>query len=104
MSDDRSFLKHVDLPFDHNDEASHAKDIEITYIILNILSKRIHTEVSPEMKYAELQIDSLVFMTIILDIEKEFEISIHNDDLEKFKTVQDTINYVNRIVHARANV
>lgn len=101
---DDAFLRHADIQLDKSDESWRNKETEVTYMILNIISKRINIEVSPDMRYAELQIDSLVFMTIVLDLEKEFEIAIHNDELEKFKTVQDTIAYVKKILHSRVSV
>lgn len=96
------FPGHSDMQLDRSNEFGRSKDKEsaLTYVILNLISERINTEVTADMKYSELQIDSLIFMEMILDLEKEFGIVIHNDALEKFKTVQDTITYAAKFLSA----
>jgi acyl carrier protein len=52
--------------------------------------------------YGDLGIDSLDFCEVIVDIEKAFDISIPDDDYEKFKTVGGLITYVK--LHAKQHL
>ncbi|MGZ3767817.1 MAG: acyl carrier protein [Mucilaginibacter sp.] len=51
--------------------------------------------------YDDLDVDSLDFCELIVDIEKEFEISIPDNMYEKFKTVGALVNYVAKIADAK---
>ena len=51
--------------------------------------------------YDDLDVDSLDFCELIVDIEKEFEISIPDDMYEKFKTVGALVNYVAKKADAK---
>lgn len=44
--------------------------------------------------YDDLNVDSLDFCELIVDIEKEFDMTIPDDMYEKFTTVGSLINYV----------
>jgi len=48
--------------------------------------------------YDDLEVDSLDFCELIVDIEKEFNITIPDDMYEKFKTVGSLVNYVSKLV------
>ncbi|MFI5162121.1 MAG: acyl carrier protein [Sphingobacteriales bacterium] len=52
--------------------------------------------------YGDLDVDSLDFCELIVDIEKEFDIVIPDDVYEKFKTVGSLINYVSAQVNLHA--
>jgi acyl carrier protein len=49
--------------------------------------------------YGDLDVDSLDFCELIVDIEKEFDIVIPDDVYEKFKTVGSLVKYVSSQVH-----
>ena len=51
--------------------------------------------------YDDLEVDSLDFCELIVDIEKEFAISIPDDMYEKFKTVGALVNYVAKKTDAK---
>jgi acyl carrier protein len=44
--------------------------------------------------YHDLEVDSLDFCELIVAIEKEFEITIPDDQYERLKTVGSLVNYV----------
>jgi acyl carrier protein len=46
--------------------------------------------------YDDLDVDSLDFCELIVDIEKAFDITIPDDMYEKFKTVGSLVNYVSK--------
>jgi acyl carrier protein len=48
--------------------------------------------------YGDLDVDSLDFCELIVDIENEFDITIPDDVYEKFKTVGSLTNYVSKQV------
>lgn len=50
--------------------------------------------------YDDLDVDSLDFCELIVDIEKEFDIQIPDDTYEKLKTVGLLVNYVARAIHS----
>jgi len=51
--------------------------------------------------YDELEVDSLDFCELIVDIEKEFDISIPDDMYERLKTVGALVNYVTKNVDVK---
>ena len=51
-------------------------------------------DIKPENKWAELGIDSLDVFELIMEIEKEFFISIPDEDAHSLNTVGDAIKYV----------
>lgn len=56
------------------------------------------TEVKPEHSLADdLDADSLDCIEILMSIEEEFDIAIHDDDAMTVTTVQDAINLVNKL-------
>lgn len=50
--------------------------------------------------YNDLDVDSLDFCELIVDVEKEFDIQIPDDTYEKLKTVGSLVNYVARAKHS----
>lgn len=50
--------------------------------------------------YEDLDVDSLDFCELIVDIEKGFNIQIPDDMYEKLKTVGSMINYVAKATHS----
>ena len=54
-------------------------------------------DVEPEGHlYDDLGIDSLDLVEVVMALEEEFEIVIEEDDAEKWRTVQDIIDYLVR--------
>lgn len=52
-------------------------------------------EVTPEASFTnDLGADSLDTVELIMEFEKEFDISIPDEDAEKIQTVGDAINYL----------
>ena len=51
--------------------------------------------------YHDLEVDSLDFCELIVDIEKEFDIKIPDDQYERLKTVGSLVNYVTKHVNHR---
>lgn len=59
--------------------------------VLNISQKQI----IPEAKFAEdFGADSLDTVELIMEFEKEFKISIPDDDIEQLKSVEDAEKYI----------
>ncbi len=53
------------------------------------------SQVTPEASFAaDLNADSLDTVELIMEFEKEFGISIPDDDTQKIKCVQDVIDYI----------
>jgi acyl carrier protein len=50
--------------------------------------------------YNDLNVDSLDFCELIVDVEKEFHVQIPDDVFDKLKTVGSLVNYVARATHA----
>ena len=42
----------------------------------------------------DLGADSLALFDIVQDLEEEFDVTVENEDLDKIKTIQDAINYI----------
>jgi len=55
-------------------------------------------EVKPEAKFVEdLGADSLDVVEMIMALEEKFEIEIPDSEAEKIQTVQDVIDYIEKI-------
>ncbi|MDE7111469.1 MAG: acyl carrier protein [Muribaculaceae bacterium] len=55
-------------------------------------------EVTPEASFTtDLGADSLDTVELIMELEKEFEISIPEDDAQKIQTVGDAIAYIENV-------
>ena len=50
--------------------------------------------------YNDLNVDSLDFCELIVDVEKEFNIQIPDDVFDQLKTVGSLVNYVARATHS----
>ncbi len=65
--------------------------------VLAIISAKADCEVEelkPENTWAEIGLDSLDTFELVMDLEKEFFISIPDEDIHNFMTVGDAIKYV----------
>lgn len=51
--------------------------------------------VTPNMNIIEdLGLNSIGLMYLVLAIEQEFDVELHNSSIEKFKTIQDVIDFI----------
>lgn len=77
--------------------------------VVRVLCERIKREdaplspsaVKPESDFIkDLRADSLTVMELVMDIEKEFDLGeIPEADIEKIRTVDDVIQYLNRALN-----
>ena len=71
---------------------------EIAERVKNIVVDKLGCEpekVTPEAAFiTDLGADSLATVELMMDFEKEFGLSIPDEDAEKIKTVGDAISYV----------
>lgn len=68
--------------------------------IIDIISSTINIDkstITPETTLEDLQIDSLDMVELALAFEAELETEISDEDVGKFKTIQDIITYVKKI-------
>ena len=57
------------------------------------------TQITPKTKInSELRLSSLGIAQLICEIEDEFDIEISANELKKFKTVQDIVDYLEKEV------
>ena len=67
---------------------------KVKAIIVEKLSVN-ESEVTPEASFTnDLGADSLDTVELIMDLEKEFNVTIPDDAAEKISTVGDAINYI----------
>ena len=56
------------------------------------------SQVTPEASFtADLNADSLDTVELIMEFEKEFGISIPDEDTQKINTVKDVIDYIEKL-------
>ena len=56
------------------------------------------SQVTPEASFtADLNADSLDTVELIMEFEKEFGISIPDEDTTKINTVQDVVDYIEKL-------
>lgn len=66
---------------------------KIRAIIMEKLSVK-EDEVVPEASLKDLSADSLDTVEIIMEFEQEFDLRIPDEDMEKFGTIGDIVNYI----------
>ncbi len=52
------------------------------------------TTISEDTTLEDLGADSLALVELVMSVEEEFEIQIEDEDMEKFKTVGDVLDYI----------
>jgi len=48
-----------------------------------------------ETTFEEIEADSLDLVELVMSLEEEFEIEISDEEIEKIKSVNDIVNYIN---------
>lgn len=67
---------------------------KVTDIVVNKLGVE-ESQITPEASFTkDLGADSLDTVELIMEFEKEFDITIDDNDAEKIQTVGDVINYL----------
>ena len=73
---------------------------DITSRVKAIIADKLdveETEVTPEASFTnDLGADSLDTVELIMEFEKEFNLSIPDEDAEKITTVGEAIDYINQ--------
>jgi acyl carrier protein len=68
--------------------------------ILQIIQKSLKVKdinlITPEKTLDELGADSLDAVEMILSLESEYKITIHDEDFENLKTIRDVVNLINK--------
>jgi len=71
---------------------------EIAQKVVEIISQNLDVkrdEITPASSFVQdLNADSLDIVELVMAIEKEFDLSIPDDEAEKIRTVQDAIDYI----------
>ena len=66
--------------------------------VKEIIAKELEVDtkqLGPEAKFIEdLGADSLDTVELVMALEEEFGLDIHDEDADKFKTVGDALNYL----------
>lgn len=73
---------------------------ETTQRVIAIIVKQLNVnveEVVLEVKLSDLGADSLDNVELMMELEKEFDVKIPDNDLEKIITVGDAIDYIEKI-------
>lgn len=55
-------------------------------------------KIRPESTFEELDIDSLDLLEVVMAIELEFDIEFPDDALKELKTVENAVEYVEKMV------
>jgi acyl carrier protein len=73
--------------------------------IVTAIAKQKHVEaatITEMLSLDELEITSLDAITIVFDIEEEFDIEVPPESLESFNTVQDIVDCISELVNTSA--
>lgn len=68
-----------------------------TQVVLKAISDRTGEDVKdilPSQSLEELGMDSLDFIETVMHLESEYQITIPDEESERFKTVGDVIDYI----------
>jgi acyl carrier protein len=64
--------------------------------ILGSVAGVSRAEITPETPFADLGIDSLMMMEVVVAAEDRFGLLINDEDWPRFKTVLDAARYISR--------
>jgi acyl carrier protein len=71
---------------------------KVAAIVAEQLGKSVE-DVKPESAIAEdLGADSLDVVDLVMAIEEEFDISIPDENVERLRTVEDIVKYLNTVI------
>lgn len=59
--------------------------------------------ISPDASLAELEIDSLDVVTLVFELEDEFQVSVPDDKIRSVRTVRDIIDGIQLLQQAKAD-
>jgi acyl carrier protein len=80
-----------------------SKQIENSVIAAISRQKRLDPAVvRPDSSLADLGISSLDAITIVYEIEEEFDVEVANKDLETLRTVGDIIDGIHQLLRAKS--
>ncbi len=69
--------------------------------VINIIAEQFNKdaeEIKLEMNLTDdLKADSLEIFDLVMTLEEEFGIEIADEDIDKFKTVKDIVDYINSL-------
>lgn len=66
--------------------------------LYNEISGREDIKLDPQMKLKDLELSSLGLVQLICAIEDEFDIEISNADLKNFKSVNNVVEYLEKVI------
>ena len=69
--------------------------------IYNTVAGRDDLILTPKMKITEMELSSLGLIHLICQIEDTYDIEISNRDMNRFKTVQDVLKYLDRVLERK---
>ena len=69
--------------------------------IYNTVAGREDITLTPKMKLEEMELTSLGLIHLICQIEDTYDIEISNRDMSRFKTVQDVLKYLDRVLERK---
>lgn len=77
--------------------------IELQHAVIQIIASVIdlpETEILPDMTFTALQIDSILFIKIVVECESAFQIEFEDEVLivDYFKTLQAFIDYIHNLI------
>ena len=67
--------------------------------IYNTVAGREDLILSPKQKIKNLELSSLGLIQLVCEIEDRFDVSISNQELKEFKTVNNVLDCINKKVH-----
>jgi acyl carrier protein len=71
---------------------------KVAAIVAEQLGKKVE-DIKPESAIAEdLGADSLDVVDLVMAIEEEFDISIPDENVERLRTVEDIVKYLNTVI------
>lgn len=74
--------------------------MEVAQKVKEMIAEKLNLEISrvtPEASFTnDLGADSLDTVELIMDLEKEFNVKIADEDAEKIQTVGDAINFIEK--------
>jgi acyl carrier protein len=68
--------------------------------VMLVLSDRLGRDpssISPDERLSDLGFDSLDAVELVMAIEDEFQVTVHDEDQRRLETVQDLIDLVRRL-------
>ncbi|HZP52876.1 acyl carrier protein [Actinocrinis sp.] len=86
----------MDITLDTTTETTGAAVLDRVHEVIRYVTPELDGRYAPEQKLADLGVDSLSLVEMLVQVEKRFGIALDDDEVVQVETIQDILDAVER--------